>query len=90
MRANVLSRDGAGNGRVADQQVGRTAGAGIEQVAGQLAAEFDGVVDADVVEQVVRAARRDLEGDVPAGALPELVHRLAKQRLRSSEHGDDD
>jgi hypothetical protein len=65
MGTDVLSRDCAGVDRVGDQ----------------LAREFAGAVAADVVEQVVRTARSNLEGDVPDGALPELLHRLAKQRL---------
>lgn len=38
-------------------------------------------VPADVVRDVVSAVRNDLEGQVPAAAFPELLHRSAVQRL---------
>lgn len=38
-------------------------------------------VPADVVRDVVSAVRRDLEGQVPAEAFPEFLHRSAVQRL---------
>jgi hypothetical protein len=34
----------------------------------------------------VRRAERDLRGEVPGGALPEFVHRLARERLRQRLH----
>jgi len=37
---------------------------------------------ADVVRQVVSAVHSDLEGQVPAEAFPEFLHRSAVQRLR--------
>ncbi|WP_433507343.1 hypothetical protein ACQP04_13255 [Pseudonocardia halophobica] len=46
----------------------------------RLAIEFSGRVPHGVVAQVVRACRADLSG-VPAGAVPELLERLARQRL---------
>jgi hypothetical protein len=39
--------------------------------------------DSSVVSSVVRTCRQDLQG-APAGALPELVERLARERLRPS------
>lgn len=45
----------------------------------RLAAEF-AVLPRWIVESVVRRCRSDLSG-VPAGAMPELLERLARQRL---------
>ena len=53
----------------------------VHQVAAHLVAEFDGAMRSEVVERVVLAARRDLDGEVPPEALPEFLHRLAWQRL---------
>jgi hypothetical protein len=53
----------------------------IHRVAPQLIAEFDGVLSAELVDCIVRAAQRDLGRDVPPEALPEFTHRLARQRL---------
>lgn len=47
----------------------------------RLMAEFDGAVQVDDVARVVRASRENLAGS-PPGAMPELVERLARQRLR--------
>ncbi|ACV76819.1 hypothetical protein [Nakamurella multipartita] len=38
-------------------------------------------VPADVVKDVVSAVRQDLEGQVPAEAFPEFLHRSVVQRL---------
>jgi hypothetical protein len=46
----------------------------------RLAREFAGRVPHPVVARVVRECRADLSG-VPAGAVPELLERLARQRL---------
>ncbi|MCE0764438.1 hypothetical protein LWC35_16205 [Pseudonocardia kujensis] len=46
----------------------------------RLAREFAGRVPHRVVARVVRECRADLSG-VPAGAVPELLERLARQRL---------
>ena len=46
----------------------------------RLCAEFAGRAPAAVVDRVVRDSRRDLDS-VPAAALPEMVERLARQRL---------
>lgn len=35
----------------------------------------------DVVQEVVSAVKRDLEGQVPEEAFPEFLHRCAVQRL---------
>jgi hypothetical protein len=44
----------------------------------RLLTEFDG--DVEAVRATVHGCRRDLAG-VPKGALPELVERLARQRM---------
>jgi hypothetical protein len=46
----------------------------------RLAREFAGRLSHRVVARVVRECRADLSG-VPAGAVPELLERLARQRL---------
>ncbi|GAA4682162.1 hypothetical protein GCM10023215_15100 [Pseudonocardia yuanmonensis] len=46
----------------------------------RLAREFAGKMSPRAVARVVRACRADLSG-VPAGAVPELLERLARQRL---------
>ncbi|MEV1292193.1 three-helix bundle dimerization domain-containing protein [Pseudonocardia sp. NPDC049635] len=46
----------------------------------RLAAEFAGRAPTSLVEQIVRGSRDDLDS-VPAPALPEMVERLARQRL---------
>ncbi|MDN5930516.1 MAG: hypothetical protein L0I24_05560 [Pseudonocardia sp.] len=51
-------------------------------VARQLTEEFSGLVPADVVSREVADAARELRGQVPTGALEELLHRLAAYRLR--------
>lgn len=47
----------------------------------KLLADLAGSVPADVVRDVVRAVRQDLDGQVPVEALPEFIHRSAYQRL---------
>jgi hypothetical protein len=54
---------------------------GIDKVAEDLAVAFGGSVRRDVIERVVSAARRDLDGEVPPAALAEFTHRAARQRL---------
>lgn len=46
----------------------------------RLTAEFAGRFTQDLVDHVVRGSRRDLDV-VSAAALPEMVERLARQRL---------
>lgn len=48
----------------------------------RLAEEFAGLVPDDVVRLEVEIAARELRGQVPDGALAEMLHRLAAQRLR--------
>ncbi|MBW0117196.1 hypothetical protein [Pseudonocardia abyssalis] len=55
---------------------------GADRVAGLLSREFAGVLPRAVVRHEVGVAERELSGQVPAGALEELMHRLAAQRLR--------
>ena len=50
----------------------------------RLAEEFAGRVDRDLVERVVVQCRRELDA-APEPALPELVERLARQRLLDLE-----
>jgi hypothetical protein len=57
------------------------AGAGAADVTERLLAEFDGELDSAVVAAVVLDCRAELAA-VPAGALPELLERLARERLR--------
>ncbi len=49
----------------------------------RLTAEFEGDAQAPLVRRIVLSSRRDLDG-CPAPALPELVERLARQRLLQS------
>jgi hypothetical protein len=56
----------------------------VAAAAARLTAEFAPEVREAVVVRVVLGSRRDLRGS-PAGALPELVERLARQRLLQSE-----
>ena len=51
-----------------------------------LAEEFAGIAPPGLVRAEVRRAEGDLRGQVPGGALPELVHRLARERLRQRLH----
>lgn len=53
-----------------------------DDISERLAAEFDGVVSPAAVRAVVRAAELELRGQVPAGSLDEMLHRLAGYRLR--------
>jgi hypothetical protein len=57
----------------------------VAAAAARLTAEFAPEVREAVVVGVVLGSRRDLSGS-PAGALPELVERLARQRLLQSRH----
>jgi hypothetical protein len=50
-------------------------------VADRLVAEFAGVRSREDVEAEVVAANRELRGQVPAGALAEMLHRLVAARL---------
>jgi hypothetical protein len=52
----------------------------VVDVTERLMAEFEGRLGLDLVWPVVHGCRRDLDG-TPVGALPELVERLARQRL---------
>lgn len=68
----------------ADRCVGWAQNAGMVEsevdVTERLFAEFEGVHGLSVIVSVVRRCHLDLEG-APPGALPELVERLARQRL---------
>jgi hypothetical protein len=54
----------------------------VEQAVARLADEFQARLPPQVIGTVVRTCRQDLTG-VPATALPELVERLARERLQS-------
>ncbi|HZG92005.1 MAG TPA: hypothetical protein VEZ42_17475 [Pseudonocardia sp.] len=50
-------------------------------VVDRLVAEFAGVLPREAVEAEVAEADRELRGQVPGGAMAELVHRLVTARL---------
>jgi len=52
----------------------------VDLAVSRLADEFRDRLGAQYVRRIVQLARADLSG-VPAGAVPELVERLARQRL---------
>jgi len=54
----------------------------IDQAVARLADEFRARLRPQVIGTVVRGCRRDLSG-VPVTALPEMVERLARERLLS-------
>ena len=54
----------------------------VDQAVARLADEFRAQLRPQVIGAVVRNCRRDLSG-VPATALPEMVERLARERLLS-------
>ena len=53
----------------------------VVDVTERLMAEFEDRLGLEVISRVVNGSRRDLSG-TPAGALPELVERLSRQRLQ--------
>ena len=55
-------------------------------VAERLTSDYGGAVSTATVRTVVAEAHRDLAGQVPRGALPELLHRLAGERLARISH----
>jgi hypothetical protein len=55
-------------------------------LADQLRAEFAGVPRA-VLDAEITVAERELAGQVPAGSLAELLHRLVAWRLRQRAQG---
>jgi hypothetical protein len=52
------------------------------EVADRLAAEFEGVIPHALVDVEVGVAELELRGQVPAGSLDEMIHRLVEHRLR--------
>ena len=58
--------------------------ASVDGAVARLVAEFGHRLPAPAVGRVVRDCRQQLSG-VPAGAMPELVERLARHRLTSAE-----
>ncbi len=55
----------------------------INAVAQRLLAEFDDTLDLRVITGIVRSCLRDLEG-VSSAALPELLERSARERVRAA------
>ena len=55
----------------------------VDQAVARLAQEFGDHLGPQTIIRVVRDCRRDLGGS-PVGALPELVERLARYRLREA------
>jgi hypothetical protein len=55
----------------------------VDQAVARLAEEFRDRLRPQLIVRVVRNCRRDLGGS-PVGAMPELVERLARYRLRES------
>ena len=53
----------------------------IADVAEQLMSEYQRLLPASVVADVVLQARKDLHGQTPDGAFPEMLFRLAQARL---------
>jgi hypothetical protein len=53
----------------------------VADVAEDLMSAYDGAVSCATISAVVLDARSELRGQIPEGALPELLHRLADQRL---------
>jgi hypothetical protein len=52
-----------------------------------LSEEFAAALPREVVEAEVAAAERELRGQVPEGAVAELLHRLVECRLRQRARG---
>lgn len=56
----------------------------VDGVAQRLMVEFDGILSKRQVAGTVLQAVAELDGEVPPGALPQMLHQLAHQRLDSS------
>jgi hypothetical protein len=57
----------------------------LDAVVDRLVSEFAGVWSRDAVEAAAEAADRELRGQVPQGAIPEMLHRLVAARLAEGE-----
>ncbi len=84
------SMSAAGDNRDGEQRSGSavpSAGAEnpwvITTVIQRLLAEFDDTLDLRMVTRIVRSCLRDLDG-VPSAALPELLERSARERVRAA------
>lgn len=53
----------------------------VADVAESLMAEYENRVPLTIVSSVVIDAHRELDHQIPGGAMPEMLHRLAGQRL---------
>jgi hypothetical protein len=60
----------------------------LDAVVDRLVSEFAGMRSRDAVEAEVEAADRELRGQVPPGAVPEMLHRLVAARLDADEPQD--
>ena len=54
----------------------------VADVAEDLMTAFEGSLSCATISTIVLDARTELRGQVPETAIPELLHRLANQRLR--------
>ncbi|GAB3561910.1 hypothetical protein GCM10027445_01520 [Amycolatopsis endophytica] len=54
----------------------------VTSVSASLAGEFGDAVATSEIDRVVRAALRDLDGRVVSEAVTEMLHSLARHRLR--------
>ena len=62
------------------REVARTPGS-VADIAEELMVAYAHSVPLATVSAIVRDANKDLAGQVPDGAIPELLHRLAVERL---------
>jgi hypothetical protein len=60
----------------------------LDAVVDRLVSEFAGVRSRHAVEAEIEAADRELRGQVPQGAIPEMLHRLVAARLDADESQD--
>jgi hypothetical protein len=74
--ANISSFAAIGSGTVSEEPC-------LTDTTDRLIVEFGGEVDVAAIGRVVLSCREELRG-APAGALPELIERLARQRLLST------
>ena len=56
-------------------------------VCADLSREFVGLLPRSVVDAEIRVAQEELAGQVPDGAVGELLHRLVECRLRQRARG---
>jgi hypothetical protein len=81
MPAELLERHQPGRTPSSVERAGRAERTAVDDVVEHLMLEFDGLLPVDRVRRVVLLGHRDLVREVPTEALPEFLHRLARQRL---------